>query len=75
MLGGIFTGAVVPLLVRAARRDPDHGEAYAQRMFSLGAVALLVAPRGGHAAVRPPGPPGRADHPRSRGSRSAPSTT
>jgi putative peptidoglycan lipid II flippase len=42
MLGGIFTSVVVPLLVRAARRDPDHGEAYAQRMFSLGAVALLV---------------------------------
>jgi putative peptidoglycan lipid II flippase len=33
---------VVPLLVRAARRDPDRGEAYAQRMFTLGAVALLV---------------------------------
>jgi putative peptidoglycan lipid II flippase len=42
MLGGIFTSVVVPLLVRAARRDPDHGEAYAQRMFSLGAVSLLV---------------------------------
>ncbi|HVI38908.1 MAG TPA: murein biosynthesis integral membrane protein MurJ [Gaiellales bacterium] len=42
MLGGIFTSVVVPLLVRAARRDPDKGEAYAQRMFSLGAVALLV---------------------------------
>jgi putative peptidoglycan lipid II flippase len=42
MLGGIFTSVVVPLLVRAARRDPDHGEAYAQRMFTLGAVALLV---------------------------------
>jgi putative peptidoglycan lipid II flippase len=42
MLGGIFTSVVVPLLVRAARRDPDRGEAYAQRMFSLGAVALLV---------------------------------
>jgi putative peptidoglycan lipid II flippase len=42
MLGGIFTSVVVPLLVRAARRDPDHGEAYAQRMFSLGAVALLA---------------------------------
>jgi putative peptidoglycan lipid II flippase len=41
MLGGIFTSVVVPLLVRAARRDPDHGEAYAQRMFTLGAVALL----------------------------------
>jgi putative peptidoglycan lipid II flippase len=42
MLGGIFTSVVVPLLVRAARRDPDRGEAYAQRMFSLGAVALLA---------------------------------
>ena len=42
MLGGIFTSVVVPLLVRAARRDPDHGEAYAQRMFTLGAVSLLV---------------------------------
>src|SRR6266581_1486099 len=42
MLGGIFTSVVVPLLVRAARRDPDHGEAYAQRMFTLGAVALLA---------------------------------
>jgi putative peptidoglycan lipid II flippase len=42
MLGGIFTSVVVPLLVRAARRDPDHGEAYAQRVFTLGAVALLA---------------------------------
>jgi putative peptidoglycan lipid II flippase len=42
MLGGIFTSVVVPLLVRAAKRDPDHGEAYAQRLFTLGAVALLV---------------------------------
>ncbi|HEX2824578.1 MAG TPA: murein biosynthesis integral membrane protein MurJ, partial [Streptosporangiaceae bacterium] len=42
MLGGIFTAVVVPLLVRAAKRDPDRGEAYAQRLFSLGALALLV---------------------------------
>jgi putative peptidoglycan lipid II flippase len=42
MLGGIFTSVVVPLLVRSARRDPDRGEAYAQRMFTLGALALLV---------------------------------
>ena len=42
MLGGIFTSVVVPLLVRATKRDPDHGEAYAQRMFTLGALALLV---------------------------------
>ena len=42
MLGGIFTAVVVPLLVRAAKRDPDRGEAYTQRMFTLGALALLV---------------------------------
>ena len=42
MLGGIFTSVVVPLLVRAAKRDPDHGEAYAQRMFTLGALALFT---------------------------------
>ena len=42
MLGGIFTSVVVPLLVKAAKHDPDHGEAYAQRLFTLGAVALGV---------------------------------
>ena len=42
MLGGIFTSVVVPLLVRAAKRDPDHGEAYAQRLFTLGTLALLA---------------------------------
>jgi murein biosynthesis integral membrane protein MurJ len=42
MLGGVFTSVVVPLLVRAARRDPDRGEAYAQRLFTLGALALLA---------------------------------
>jgi len=42
MLGGIFTSVVVPLLVRAAKRDPDRGEAYAQRVFNLGALALMV---------------------------------
>jgi putative peptidoglycan lipid II flippase len=42
MLGGIFTSVVVPLLVRAAKRDPDRGQAYAQRVFNLGALALLA---------------------------------
>ncbi|MGB6583189.1 MAG: murein biosynthesis integral membrane protein MurJ, partial [Streptosporangiaceae bacterium] len=41
MLGGIFTSVVVPLLVRAGRRDPDRGEAYTQRLFTLGALSLL----------------------------------
>ncbi len=49
LLGGVLTSVVVPLLVRAAKADPDGGEAYAQRLLSLtvlvlgGAALLLVA--------------------------------
>jgi putative peptidoglycan lipid II flippase len=39
-LGGILTSVVVPLLVKAAKRDRDGGEAYDQRMFTLGVLAL-----------------------------------
>jgi putative peptidoglycan lipid II flippase len=39
-LGGIFTSVVVPLLVNAAKRDRDRGEAYDQRIFTLGVLAL-----------------------------------
>jgi putative peptidoglycan lipid II flippase len=39
-LGGILTSVVVPLLVNAAKRDRDRGEAYDQRIFTLGVVAL-----------------------------------
>ena len=42
MLGGIFTAVVVPLLVRAAKEDPDRGEGYAERIFTLGVVSLLI---------------------------------
>ena len=35
VIGGILTSVIVPLLVNAARRDPDRGEAYDQRMFTL----------------------------------------
>src|SRR5579859_730901 len=42
MLGGIFTAVVVPLLVRAAKEDPDRGDAYAERIFTLGVVSLLI---------------------------------
>jgi putative peptidoglycan lipid II flippase len=41
MLGGIFTSVVVPMLVRAAKEDPDRGEGYAQRIYSLGVLCLL----------------------------------
>jgi putative peptidoglycan lipid II flippase len=42
MLGGVFTSVVVPLLVKAAKNDADRGEAYAERIFTLGVVALLT---------------------------------
>ena len=42
MLGGILTSVVVPLLVNAAKRDSDGGEAYDQRMFTLTTMALAV---------------------------------
>jgi putative peptidoglycan lipid II flippase len=42
MLGGILTSVVVPLLVSAAKRDADGGEAYDQRMFTLATAALLA---------------------------------
>jgi murein biosynthesis integral membrane protein MurJ len=41
MLGGIFTSVVVPMLVRAAKEDPDRGEGYAKRIYSLGVISLL----------------------------------
>ena len=41
MLGGILTSVVVPLLVSAAKRDRDGGEAYDQRMFTLATSALF----------------------------------
>jgi putative peptidoglycan lipid II flippase len=39
-LGGIFTSVVVPLLVNAAKRHFDRGQAYDQRVFTLGVLAL-----------------------------------
>ncbi len=42
MLGGILTSVIVPLLVSAASRDADRGEAYDQRMFTLLTFALLA---------------------------------
>lgn len=42
MLGGVFTSVMVPLMVKAAKNGPDRGEAYAERIFTLGVVALLT---------------------------------
>jgi len=53
MLGGILTSVIVPLLVRAARRDADRGAAYTQRTFTLLTLALMVITVIGTAAAGP----------------------
>lgn len=42
LIGGVLASVVVPLLV-GARRDPDGGEAYVQRLLSLAVLLLGVA--------------------------------
>lgn len=41
--GGIFNIILVPQLVRAMRRDDDGGDAFAQRIITLGVCVLLIA--------------------------------
>jgi putative peptidoglycan lipid II flippase len=53
MLGGILTSVIVPLLVRAAQRDSDGGDAYVQRTFTLLTITLLVITVGATAAAGP----------------------
>jgi putative peptidoglycan lipid II flippase len=42
LLGGVLSSVVVPLLVRAQKEDRDGGEAYAQRLLTVGLVVLLA---------------------------------
>lgn len=41
--GGIFNVVLVPQLVRAMKNDPDGGDAYANRVITLGLLVLAVA--------------------------------
>jgi putative peptidoglycan lipid II flippase len=43
LLGGVLTSVIVPLLVRAAKEDPDQGEAYVQRLVTVSFVTLTAA--------------------------------
>ena len=38
--GGVFNAVLVPQLVRATKKDPDGGDAYANRIITLGALVL-----------------------------------
>jgi putative peptidoglycan lipid II flippase len=52
-LGGVFTSVMVPLMVKAAKNDTDRGEAYAERIFTLGVVALFLVTVAGTLAAGP----------------------
>ncbi|MFH7322820.1 murein biosynthesis integral membrane protein MurJ [Aeromicrobium sp. HA] len=41
--GGIFNVVLVPQLVRAMKNDPDGGDAYANRIITLGLLVLGIA--------------------------------
>ena len=58
-LGGILTSVVVPLLVSAAKRDSDRGEAYDQRIFTLVRARPGRRHGGRHADRGPAGQPVR----------------
>ncbi len=42
LLGGMLNAVFIPALVRAREHDEDGGEAYAQRLLTLGTIVLLV---------------------------------
>ncbi|WP_433212446.1 murein biosynthesis integral membrane protein MurJ [Dactylosporangium sp. CS-047395] len=43
LLGGVLASVLIPTLVRARKDEPDRGEAHAQRLLTLAAVALGIA--------------------------------
>jgi putative peptidoglycan lipid II flippase len=63
LLGGVLSAAAIPVLVRAQRTDPDGGDEYAQRLLTMGVVALVIGTIAAVAAVDRPddGPRARAE--------------
>ncbi|PZS22116.1 MAG: murein biosynthesis integral membrane protein MurJ [Pseudonocardiales bacterium] len=51
LLGGVLSSVAIPVLVRAQRTDADGGHAYAQRLLTMSAVALVVGTIGAVAAA------------------------
>jgi putative peptidoglycan lipid II flippase len=43
LVGGVLASVIVPTLVRRRKHDRDGGQAYAQRLLSLAAIALAIA--------------------------------
>ncbi|MGH2892286.1 MAG: murein biosynthesis integral membrane protein MurJ, partial [Solirubrobacteraceae bacterium] len=51
LLGGVLSSVAIPVLIRAQRTDPDGGQAYAQRLLTMGTVALVIGTIGAVAAA------------------------
>ena len=43
LIGGVLTSVAIPLLTRAQRSDPDHGQEYTQRLLTIAVVGLVLA--------------------------------
>lgn len=43
VLGAVLTAIVIPVLVRAEAEDPDHGESFVNRIYTLTLVILSIA--------------------------------
>ncbi|WP_025272898.1 murein biosynthesis integral membrane protein MurJ [Haloglycomyces albus] len=43
VMGGIFTGIILPLFVKARKNDPDDGAAFTQRLLTLAFLLLALA--------------------------------
>lgn len=42
LIGGILSSVVVPMIIRRQKSDPDGGQAYEQRLMTLGVVTLTL---------------------------------
>jgi putative peptidoglycan lipid II flippase len=51
LLGGVLSSVAIPVLVRAQRTDADGGQAYAQRLLTMGTLALVLGTIGAVAAA------------------------
>jgi putative peptidoglycan lipid II flippase len=53
LIGGVLSSVIVPLIVKAQRRDPDGGQAFEQRLMTLAIVVLTVIALAGVLLARP----------------------
>ncbi|MEZ0074529.1 murein biosynthesis integral membrane protein MurJ [Planotetraspora sp. GP83] len=53
LIGGVLSSVIVPMIVRAQKRDPDGGKAFEQRLMTLAIVVLTAIAAIGVLLARP----------------------